>query len=313
MKVIYKRGWAKYLKTLILETYQQIFSINTIKHIFDTYQFTLENLVREIKQKVKSLPLLSIFLRKRYSIFSAFILYLIILSIFILTKLTLQSVLPDLLQHIVLPGFLEMIRLAMLVTLANEIALVIADVTGKAMKGAMNAVMTDGILHMAAEEMVTSSPGDLMMKLNKVLKERTDKLMNVTMIIGMINADTKSLTLANAGHHVLPILFREGKIQQIMVKGVPLGIMADAEYNEKYLQLQSEDVLILMTDGIIETKQDIANYYSDSGRLEKTISQFTQHITAEDMVEAIIVDAIDFGGNKETRDDDMTVVVAKVL
>ena len=29
----------------------------------------------------------------------------------------------------------------------NEIGLVIADVTGKGLKGAMNAVMADGILH----------------------------------------------------------------------------------------------------------------------------------------------------------------------
>ena len=44
----------------------------------------------------------------------------------------------------------------------NEIALVIADVIGKAMKGAMNAVMADGILRMAAEDMESLSPASLM-------------------------------------------------------------------------------------------------------------------------------------------------------
>ena len=34
----------------------------------------------------------------------------------------------------------------------NEIVLVVADVCGKAMKGAMNAVMTDGILRATAME-----------------------------------------------------------------------------------------------------------------------------------------------------------------
>ena len=55
------------------------------------------------------------------------------------------------------------------------------------------------------------------------------------------------------------------------------------------------------------------NLYSDSGRLEKTISQLTQEMSAEVMVDAVISDAIDFGGEKESRDDDMTVVVTKVL
>jgi serine phosphatase RsbU (regulator of sigma subunit) len=195
----------------------------------------------------------------------------------------------------------------------NEVAIVIADVTGKAMKGAMNAVMTNGILRAKAEEMEMFSPGLLMTRMNGILKARTERLMNVTMVIGMIDARTKTLTLANAGHHVLPLLCREGKIQQLQVTGFfPLGVVKDTQYSEEKFQLQSGDVLILMTDGIIEAQDSEANYYSDSGRLEKTISQFTLHQSAESMVEAILNDAIAFGGDKATRDDDMTVVVAKV-
>jgi len=52
--------------------------------------------------------------------------------------------------------------------------------------------------------------------------------------------------------------------------------------------------------------------YSDSGRLEETILQFTQNQSAESMVEAILNDAMDFSGDKTQRDDDMTVVVAKI-
>jgi len=196
----------------------------------------------------------------------------------------------------------------------NEIGLVIADVTGKAMKGAMNAVMTDGILRMAAEEMDLLSPSHLMIKINRILKARTERLMNVTMIIGMINAETKTLTLANAGHHALPMICRQGEIQELQVTGFfPLGITENIQYSEEKFQLQSGDVLILMTDGIIEVQDIEENYYSDSDRLEKIISQFAPELPAEAMVDAVINDAIAFGGEKAKRDDDMTVVVAKVL
>jgi len=195
----------------------------------------------------------------------------------------------------------------------NEVGLVVADVTGKGLKGAMNAVMTDGILRAKAEEMAMFSPGLLMTKINGILKARTERLMNVTMIIGMIDAKTKTLTLANAGHHVLPIIFRGSNIQQLQVKGFfPLGVIEGTQYNEEKFQLQSGDVLILMTDGIIEAQDKENQLYSDSGRLEKTISQFASNLSAEEMVEAILNDAINFGGDKSTRDDDMTVVVAKV-
>jgi len=195
----------------------------------------------------------------------------------------------------------------------NEVALVIADVTGKAMKGAMNAVMTNGILRAKAEEMDMFSPGLLMTRMNSILKARTERLMNVTMVIGRIDARAKILTLANAGHHVLPLLCREGNIQQLQVTGFfPLGVVKDTPYREEKFPLQSGDVLILMTDGIIEAQDSEENYYSDSGRLEKAILQFTQNMSASAMVDAILNDAMSFGGDKAKRDDDMTVVVAKI-
>ena len=87
---------------------------------------------------------------------------------------------------------------------------------------------------------------------------------------------------------------------------------AGVQYTEEQFELQSGDVLILMTDGIIEALDNEEHYYSDSGRLEETIRKFTQDISAEAMVDAIIGDAIAFGNGKASRDDDMTVVVAKI-
>jgi len=195
----------------------------------------------------------------------------------------------------------------------NEITLVVADVTGKAMKGAMNAVMTDGILRTAAIEQGQFTPASLMTTLNNTLKGRLERYMNVTMIIGTIDADATTLTLANAAHHAYPLLMRDGKIQTLKTGGMPLGMKAGVEYNEEQFPLQSGDMMIFMTDGIIEARDSEAQQYSDSGRLEETILQFTRDWSAESMAEAILNDAMDFGGDKTQRDDDMTVVVAKVL
>ncbi|MBC8236042.1 SpoIIE family protein phosphatase [bacterium] len=214
----------------------------------------------------------------------------------------------------------------------HEVALVIADVTGKAMKGAMHAVMTDGILRATAIEQREYTPASLMMTLNNVLKVRMEQYMNVTMVIGAINADKKSLTLANAGHHAYPILLRNSDIQLLKVTGMPLGMMGGIQYTEKQFPLESGDILILMTDGIIEAQDSEGKMYSESEKLEETISQFTPDMSASAMVDTIIADAIDFGVDKAQRDaknnarlrlsanpnarlrltDDMTVVVAKI-
>ena len=212
----------------------------------------------------------------------------------------------------------------------NEIGLVIADVMGKAMKGAMNAVMANGILHAKVEEMESLSPAALMMKLNDVLKLRMERYMNVTMVIGLIDIESKILTLANAAHHAYPLLLRNGEIQTLKTGGMPLGMRAGIEYTEEQFKLASGDVLILMTDGIIEAQNSEEQLYADSGRLEETISNLTPDLSAEAMVDAILNDAMDYGSDKAKRDaksngrlsdkdpvgtgrltDDMTVVVIK--
>jgi len=194
----------------------------------------------------------------------------------------------------------------------NEVTLVVADVCGKAMKGAMNAVMTDGILHTAAIEQGEFTPASLMMTLNNALKGRLERYMNVTMVIGMIDAESQTLTLSNAAHHAHPLLLRHGEVQIFKMGGMPLGMRAGIQYSEEQFQLESGDVVVFMTDGIIEAQAN-GEQYSDSGRLETTISNFTPDMSAEAMVDAVINDAIDYSGDKSQRDDDMTVVVAKVL
>jgi len=137
---------------------------------------------------------------------------------------------------------------------------------------------------------------------------------------GSVSEGEITLTLANAAHHAHPLLLRNGEIQALKTGGLPLGMRAGIKYSEEQFPLQSGDVLVLMTDGIIEAKarprakrrDSNEQLYSDSGRLEETISQFTQEQSAETMVESLLNDAMDFGGDKTTRDDDMTVVVAKI-
>ena len=79
----------------------------------------------------------------------------------------------------------------------------------------------------------------------KGLQSRLEDQMNVTMVIGLINAFTKTLLLANAGHHAHPLLIRDGVVDQLVSKGMPLGMMASISYREIEFQLQSGDVLVL--------------------------------------------------------------------
>jgi len=176
----------------------------------------------------------------------------------------------------------------------------------------MNAVLADGILRTLASKMEALSPSTLMKELNNALKNQLEAGMNVTMVIGLINPESKNLTLANAGHHAYPLLLRNGTVQQLVAKGMPLGMMASIPYREVEFQLESGDVLVFMTDGIIEGSDTFGNLYSASGRLEETLKRFRLKQPASAMVDSIIDDTLVFSSSKAHEDDDITVVVVKM-
>ncbi|MCZ6677524.1 MAG: PP2C family protein-serine/threonine phosphatase [Candidatus Poribacteria bacterium] len=103
-------------------------------------------------------------------------------------------------------------------------------------------------------------------------------------------------------------------LKQLVAKGMPLGMMAGISYREIEFQLQGGDVVVFMTDGIIEAKDSEGVEYQETDRLSHVLAQFTSDTSAEAMVTALIDDATTFGADMTTEEeDDITVVVVKVL
>ena len=119
----------------------------------------------------------------------------------------------------------------------HQIGLVVADVAGHAMKGAMNAVMTDGILHSVVGARTQGSslphPGDILTGVNDILASRMESDMNVTMVIALLDTQAMTMTLANAAHHAHPLLVRDGEVQPLRGRGLPLGMRAGVQYREQ--------------------------------------------------------------------------------
>ena len=167
---------------------------------------------------------------------------------------------------------------------------------------------------MAADEMEGISPATLLEKLNHVLTSRLEEQMNVTMVIGQFNTETHTLTLANAGHHAHPQLLRNGQLTPLVAKGMPLGMMAGIAYRQVEFPLQSGDVVVFMTDGIIEAKDGSGREYQETDRLSHVLAQFTADTKAMAMVSALIDDATTFGADMtREEEDDITVVVLRMV
>ena len=66
----------------------------------------------------------------------------------------------------------------------------------------------------------------------------------------ILDMKTRKLSVAKGGH--LPLLLkRNGSIQEICsASGTPLGILPNMQYNHDEHVLQSEDQILIFTDGV---------------------------------------------------------------
>ena len=192
----------------------------------------------------------------------------------------------------------------------ERFVIAVGDVSGKGLKGAMNAVMTSGILRLAASENPNSDSSVLMSKVNNSLCQSMEQDMNVTMVLAQF--DPKQMTLSNAGQHAYPLLKRGKSVEPVKAKGLALGMIPSIPYNLLTVDLQSGDLLLFMTDGITEPRNAAGLMYEESGRFHQVIAELGDHLTAEEVVETIIQDVINYMADEEERDDDITLVAVRV-
>lgn len=126
----------------------------------------------------------------------------------------------------------------------------IADVSGKAMKAAMHAVFTSGLL---LSRLHQDTPDAILREIAPTLHTRTDRQTFITCIIAQYHLESKMLKLANAGH-CLPILKRNGSADFIQTPApkYPLGLQPSVNYRAYNIQLQPGDFLLLYSDGLPE-------------------------------------------------------------
>ncbi|MDG2176358.1 MAG: SpoIIE family protein phosphatase [Gammaproteobacteria bacterium] len=125
----------------------------------------------------------------------------------------------------------------------------IGDVSGKGMDAALLMAKASSLYHCLGKTI--KSPGKIMEVINEELVEHTTRGMFITMVGGIYNPITRSVTLSNAGH--LPVIQRtsEGKFLQYDSRTLPLGIMPDQVLEEVTFSLAGSS-LYLYTDGLSE-------------------------------------------------------------
>ncbi|MGA7109136.1 MAG: PP2C family protein-serine/threonine phosphatase [Terracidiphilus sp.] len=137
--------------------------------------------------------------------------------------------------------FFQVIPLA-----AGRTLIVIGDVSGKGLRAAMIVSMIVGMLCTVSS--FTEEPSEILSELNRRLCGRTHGGF-VTCLAVRLEEQGK-MVLANAGH--LPPYLNATELS--FAGSTPLGLVADASYEQTCLEMQAKDVAVLLTDGVAEAR-----------------------------------------------------------
>lgn len=192
----------------------------------------------------------------------------------------------------------------------TRFGIAVGDVSGKAMKAAMMAIMTSGMVSSMAGK--SGSIKDILTHINRLLVAKTDKKMFIA--LGVVSLDTRSneLSVSNAGLNK-PLWKRDQSIELIESPGpkFPLGVLEENIYEEKKIKMKPGDIVLLFSDGIPDMQNSGGEYYGLNS-LESLLAKMeTDSLSANEIKQRIIEDVERFSEG-EPQNDDITIVVVKL-
>lgn len=152
---------------------------------------------------------------------------------------------------------------------SGGLSFVIGDVSGKGMKAAMLTSLALGALHSIVKE--THEPVAVLSRLNSVLCDEIQDRSFATCLFGHLDPRTGAFTFANAGH-LYPYHYsaESGSWEEVLLPldRFPAGILRDAHYQSGEIVLHCGDVLLLLSDGVVEARNDNGELFGDERLLE---------------------------------------------
>lgn len=194
----------------------------------------------------------------------------------------------------------------------THLGIIVADVSGKGIPGAMVMTMVRSLLRLASHREI--SPAETLKKVNRILARDIRSGMFVTALYGVLDVQTRKLTVSSAGHN--PMIYcraADNTCHKVNPSGMALGFdkgrTFDETIREQTITLSRGDTLIVYTDGVIEAM----NEDNEEFTLESLIDFAARHnkISSKDLTNGIVA-AIERHRMAAEQSDDITITTMRV-
>jgi sigma-B regulation protein RsbU (phosphoserine phosphatase) len=186
----------------------------------------------------------------------------------------------------------------------RQYGLVLADVTGHGVAAALYTMHLSSLWN--RYHTLIKNPVEFVSSVNKELAAvvKTEGSF-ATAICGLIDMNEHMFRFASAGGPEPVLMHADGKYECLKSDGLPLGLMADADYEEFSAQVRQGDCLLLFGDGAVEVKNAEGRLLDTEGLINilKNQGYPKMHIQMEALEEALLKYS-----NSIRLDDDLTIL-----
>lgn len=152
----------------------------------------------------------------------------------------------------------------------DHLCLVMADVSGKGIPGALFMMISKFILQSNGRQNL--SPAEILTRTNEAICDNNENEMFVTVWLGILEISTGRMAAANAGHEYPAIKRPDGCFELFKDKhGFVIGGMEGVKYKEYELLFEPGSKLFLYTDGVPEAT-DAQNRMFGTDRMLKALN-----------------------------------------
>ncbi|MBI2956107.1 MAG: SpoIIE family protein phosphatase [Acidobacteria bacterium] len=182
---------------------------------------------------------------------------------------------------------------------------VVADVEGKGVASALmmsnlQAMLRALVMHVHALEGIA-------FLLNEHILEGARSRKFMTMFLGLVDLAGRGLHYINAGHIRPAVIRREGEPAWLSEGGLPIGLFPDSRYERGFLRLESGDVILTCTDGIVEADNAVGDQFGSERMVE--VAHTRRQGAAQEIVEAVFAEVADFARGGQHSDDKVMMAI----
>src|SRR5918999_249959 len=134
----------------------------------------------------------------------------------------------------------------------GRLGLLVGDATGKGVPAALVMSTTCGMLQAVSQALDSSSPAEVLSRVNETLFARIPQSMFVTCFYAILDPFSGRLVYANAGHDLPYLRSQGGSCEELRARGMPLGLMPGMSYEEKEIVLEEGEAALFYSDGLVE-------------------------------------------------------------